>query len=55
MSKGQKDLRSAQCPGGISQVQLDKCVAEIKGERCSNPTDTVARVASCQTTALCVR
>lgn len=53
--KGREELRATECPGGIDQAQLDKCLADIRGERCGNPLDTVTRLASCRTSALCLK
>ncbi len=51
--KGQNDLTAASCPKGIDQAQLDKCLAEIKGERCGNPLDSLSRLNACRTGAIC--
>ena len=49
------DLRADQCPAGIDGRGLDKCVAEIRGERCGNVLDTVGRLTACRTSELCLR
>jgi hypothetical protein len=53
--KSKNDLRTAACRGGVDDAQLDKCVAEIRGERCGNALDTITRLTSCRSSALCVQ
>ena len=48
-------LTTYACPKGIDVVQLDKCLADIRGERCSNLIDTLDRVTACSTSSLCSR
>jgi len=50
---GMNDLSEANCPNGVDSKQLDKCLADISGERCDSPLDTLSRVAACRTGALC--
>ena len=47
------ELTEASCPKGVDQTQYDKCLADIKGERCENALDTLSRLAACRTSALC--
>jgi hypothetical protein len=49
------DLNSQACPGGIEQMQLDKCVATIKAESCNNPIDAIERLAACRISDLCLK
>ena len=50
---GRSDLRASDCPRGIDTTQLDKCLSEIRGEKCGNPIDTVTRIMACRTGDLC--
>ena len=52
-AKGKDELRVTNCPGGVVQDQLNRCVADVRGERCSNPLDTLSRLESCATGTLC--
>ena len=47
------DLTNASCPNGISRQALDKCLADIRGERCDHPLDTLSRINSCARATLC--
>jgi len=51
--KGFNDFTATTCPNGIDSSQLQKCLAEIRGERCGSPIDTISRINSCRTEALC--
>ena len=53
-SSNRSDLRSNECPGGIDQRQLDKCLAEIKAEHCGNALDKISRLTACRDAALCM-
>jgi hypothetical protein len=46
------DLTTAACPH-LDNAQLDKCLADIRGERCENVLDTIARLSSCSRSSLC--
>lgn len=48
------DLNAKDCPGGVSQKDLDACLSAIKAETCGNVLDSIERVAACRTSALCV-
>jgi hypothetical protein len=48
-------LTASSCPSGIDQPQLDRCVAEVRGERCENILDSIDRLANCNTNSLCSR
>ncbi len=50
----QSDLRGDQC-GRVDRAQLDKCLADIRGERCDHPLDTIARLSACRTGTLCTK
>ena len=53
--KSQTELRASECPGGVDSTQLDKCLAEVRGEKCGDPLDTLTRLAACRTSALCLK
>lgn len=48
------DLRTSDCPGGIDKRALDKCLAEIRAEHCSNALDKINRLTACRDNALCI-
>lgn len=52
--KTESDLNSKECPGGIRNSELSECLGKIDAEACGNPLDTISRLASCRTGALCV-
>ena len=54
-NKGRDELRTSECPRGIDPTQLDKCLAEIRGERCGNPLDKVGRLNACRSDGLCLK
>lgn len=47
------DLNAQDCPGGIDSVELNECLQSIRTENCSNPIDTVSRLAACRTSDMC--
>lgn len=49
------DLNSYECPRGIDETQLDKCMNSIRSEECSHPLDTISRMEKCRTGALCMK
>jgi Family of unknown function (DUF6184) len=53
--KSQTELRASECPGGVDTTQLDKCLAEVRGEKCGDPLDTLSRITACRTSSLCVK
>jgi hypothetical protein len=50
-----EDLKPAECPTGIDGVALDKCLEAVRTESCSNPLDTLGRLASCRSGELCLK
>jgi hypothetical protein len=48
-----EELRVDQCPYGISNGALDKCITVIEDERCNNPLDTITRLTECRQDVLC--
>jgi hypothetical protein len=51
--RGRNDLKATDCPSGVDMPALDKCLSEIRGERCGNALDSVTRLVTCRTAALC--
>lgn len=49
------DYNASDCPGGIDQSAVDRCMAAIKSEECSHPLDTMARQDKCRSGALCIK
>ena len=49
----QNTLTNGSCPNGISRAALDKCLADVRGERCDHPLDTLSRLNSCSRASLC--
>ena len=49
------DLGPNDCPDGIDAKQVDECLDAIRKESCTNPMSTVARLAECRTSSLCVK
>jgi hypothetical protein len=47
------DLNAADCPSGIDQRELAECMQEVRDENCSNPLDTLGRIAACRTSDMC--
>jgi len=47
------DLNAADCPSGIDQRELAECMQEVRDENCSNPLDTLGRLAACRTSDMC--
>ncbi len=48
------DLRAEECPRGISEPDLNDCLADIKSEKCGNPLDSISRLAACRKAKLCL-
>jgi len=49
------DLNAYECPHGIDEGQLDRCMTAIRSEECSHPLDTISRMDKCRTGALCMK
>lgn len=47
------DLNARECPSGVNQHELNECLTAVRGEDCSNPFDTLSRVAACTKGKLC--
>jgi len=50
-----EDLKVSECPGGIDSEKLDKCLDMIRSESCTNPIESLGRLATCRTGELCMR
>jgi hypothetical protein len=48
-------IRAAECPTGVPQPALDRCLRDIQSEPCGKPAATLAQTASCRKSALCVQ
>jgi Family of unknown function (DUF6184) len=48
------DLRAEECPRGISEPDLNDCLADIRSEKCGNPLDSISRLAACRKGKLCL-
>jgi len=46
-------LTSDSCPNGTLAAELDACLADIRGARCSNRSETIDNVTACSASALC--
>jgi hypothetical protein len=51
----QGDLAAKDCPYGVDQKELDECLDSIRQESCGNPIDSVARLAACRTSDMCLK
>jgi hypothetical protein len=52
-AENQNDLTNASCPNGISSRAVEKCLADIRGEQCDHPLDTLERLRACARSSLC--
>jgi hypothetical protein len=50
-----ESLGTSECPSGIDGRELDECLDAIRKESCTNPIDTVGRLAACRTNKLCLK
>jgi hypothetical protein len=48
-------LTASTCPNGTIAAQLDGCLANLRGQRCSGDLDTIDQVTACSTSSLCPR
>ncbi|MBX3186382.1 MAG: hypothetical protein KF819_05170 [Labilithrix sp.] len=49
------DLEASECPRGVDAKELDECLEAIQKESCTNPIDTISRLAACRTGELCLK
>lgn len=50
-----EDIKPVDCPNGIDGKEVDSCIEAIRTESCTNPIDTMSRMAACQTSKLCLK
>jgi hypothetical protein len=50
-----RELNGYDCPGGIDQGALDRCMDAIRAEGCDRPLDTLSRFDKCSTANLCMK
>jgi len=59
INKLQNDKRTSinpqECPSGVSDKDLASCLKSIRDEDCGNPLDSISRLASCRSGALCLK
>jgi hypothetical protein len=48
------DLNMKDCPHGVDQGKLSKCLSDIKAESCGNPFDSLSRWNACRTGQICL-
>jgi len=48
------ELNARDCPGGINEQELSECLQQVRGEACSNPFDTLARITECTSGQICI-
>lgn len=49
------DLNATNCPRGLDQDAINRCMNAIQNEPCSTSLDTLSRVVDCRTDALCMK
>lgn len=49
------DLRPNDCPRGVDSAALATCLQSISDESCTNPAETMQRLANCRTRELCLK
>ncbi len=49
------ELNASECPNGIDRKELDECLDAIRNESCSNPIESIGRLAACRTSDLCMK
>lgn len=52
-AKNQEDLGPEECKTGIEQEKLSTCLKAIQEESCNSPLDSLSRIVSCRSSALC--
>jgi hypothetical protein len=48
-------LNGYDCPGGIDQTGLERCLNAIHDEGCGRPLDTLSRFDRCRSSSLCLK
>lgn len=54
-NKMHDDLKASECPAGIDGKELDECLDAIRNESCTNPIESLGRLAACRTSDLCLK
>ncbi len=49
------DLNAYNCPRGLDSSGVSRCTAAIQGEECGHPFDTLTRIDTCRSGAMCLR
>jgi hypothetical protein len=49
------ELTTTTCPHGVEARALDKCLADVRGQRCDNLPDAFSRINNCARASLCPR
>jgi hypothetical protein len=49
----QGDFDASECPAGIDEAALARCLTDIRVLECSSPLDSLAQLPACQSTSLC--
>jgi hypothetical protein len=52
-ARGYTDLGPDECKSGIRRDKVEGCLSAIRNEQCNSPLDTLRRLVSCQSAALC--
>jgi uncharacterized protein DUF6184 len=47
------DLNANECPAGVNSVRLNACLKSVQEEECGHPFETLDRIATCRTGAMC--
>jgi hypothetical protein len=59
ITKLQNDKRTAlnanDCPQGVSDKDLASCLKSIREEDCGNPLDSISRLTTCRSGAMCLK
>jgi len=48
------DLNAHECPAGVNEVRLNECLTSVRDEACGHPFETLDRIATCRTGAMCM-
>ena len=49
------ELHASACPSGTDRKELDECLDAIRNESCTNPIESLARLAACRASDLCLK
>lgn len=52
-SKGQEDIRAANCPTDIERTRLEACLAYVREQPCAEALDKIGTLESCRSQSLC--